>query len=322
MKPPYDITTEILQLISSISLKMGEVNALVLNKQSPQLRKQNRIKTIYSSLAIEGNSLTIDQITGIVESKRVIGPQKDILEVQNAILVYESLRDWKSDKSKDFLSAHQLLMKNLIENPGKYRNQAVGIVKGDDVQHLAPPHQNVNGLMNELFAYLKDKKELTLIKSCVFHYEMEFIHPFIDGNGRIGRLWQTLILMEEFPVFEFLPFESLIQQSQQEYYNALADSDRLGRSTPFIEFMLTIIDVALSTLVRTNNVTLTDIDRLEEFIQSGIKQFSRVDYMNRFKTISSATASRDLKKGIEMKLIRSSGKLNQTIYTIILRREQ
>lgn len=316
MKPPYDITPKILKLIRSISEKIGEVNANYLSKQSPQLRKQNRIKTIHSSLQIEGNTLTEEQITALIENKRVIGPEKDVLEVLNAIKVYEKLEEYKFSSDKSFLKAHLQLMNGLIGSAGKYRKQGVGIVKGTKVEHIAPPFENVPHLMKDLFEYLKDSEELTLIKSCVFHYEMEFIHPFLDGNGRMGRLWQTLILMTEYPVFEFLPFETLISKTQNEYYKSLALSDKSGKSTYFIEYMLEVIDKSLENLLSYNNRILKDIDRLEYFIKLGIKEFNRKDYMNIFKDLSSATASRDLKKGMEMNMFESIGNLNRTKYII------
>ena len=316
MKPPYDITPQILKLISSISEKIGEVNANYLTKQSPQLRKQNRIKTIHSSLRIEGNTLTEEQITALIENKRVIGPEKDVLEVLNAIKVYEKLDRNKFSSDKSFLKAHLELMNGLIESAGKYRKQGVGIVKGTIVEHVAPPFENVPHLMKVLFEYLKDSDELTLIKSCVFHYEMEFIHPFLDGNGRMGRLWQTLILMAEYPVFEFLPFETLISKTQDEYYKSLALSDKSGKSTYFIEYMLGVIEKSLESLLNYNNRVLKDVDRLEYFMNLGIKEFNRKDYMNVFKDLSSATASRDLKKGMEMNMFESVGNLNKTKYIV------
>ena len=316
MKPPYDITPKILKLISSISEKIGEVNANYLNKQSPELRKQNRIKTIHSSLQIEGNTLTEDQITALIENKRVIGPEKDVLEVLNAIKVYEKLDDYKFSSDKSFLKAHLELINGLIESAGKYRKQGVGIVKGTKVEHIAPPYENVPHLMKDLFEYLKDTEELTLIKSCVFHYEMEFIHPFLDGNGRMGRLWQTLILISEYPVFEFLPFETLISKTQDEYYKSLALSDKSGKSTGFIEYMLGVIEKSLESLLNYNNRVLKDIDRLEYFLKLGTKEFTRKDYMNVFKDLSSATASRDLKKGIELNMFESIGNLNKTKYIL------
>lgn len=316
MKPPYEITPKILKLITSISEKIGEVNANFLNKPSPKLRKQNRIKTIHSSLKIEGNTLTEEQITALIENKRVIGPKKDVAEVLNAIEIYEHLEQYNPTNEKSFWKAHQNLMKGLINDAGKYRRQSVGIVKGSKVEHLAPPFENVPFLMKDLFEYLKKSDEIQLIKSCVFHYEMEFIHPFLDGNGRMGRLWQTLILMEKYPVFEFLPFETLISNDQDKYYKALAESDKSGQSTKFIEYMLNVIDISISELLKFNNRTLNEKDRLEYFVSLNKSEFTRKDYMDIFKDISSATASRDLKKGAELNLFEKIGEKNKTIYRL------
>lgn len=316
MKPPYEITSSILKLITSISEKIGEVNANLLNKPSPKLRKQNRIKTIHSSLKIEGNTLTEEQITALLENKKVIGPKKDVLEVLNAIKIYENLKEYNPSNEKSFLKAHQNLMEGLIENSGKYRNQSVGIVKGSKVEHLAPLFRNVPYLMKDLFEYLQKSDEIELIKSCVFHYEMEFIHPFLDGNGRMGRLWQTLILMEKYPIFEFLPFETLISKNQEKYYKALSESDKSGKSTKFIEYMLNVIDVSISELLNFNNRTLNEKDRLEYFGSLNKTEFTRKDYMDIFKDISSATASRDLKKGVELNLFEKLGEKNKTIYRL------
>jgi len=317
MKPPYKITPKILKLITSISEKIGEVNANFLNRPSPKLRKQNRIKTIHSSLKIEGNTLTEEQITALLEHKRVIGPKKDVVEVLNAIDIYENLEKYNPKNEKSFLKAHLKLMDGLIDDAGKYRKQGIGIVKGSKVEHMAPPFENVPFLMKDLFEYLKKGDEIELIKSCVFHYEMEFIHPFLDGNGRLGRLWQTLILMEKYPVFEFLPFETLISNNQEKYYKALSESDKSGQSTKFIEYMLNVIDISISDLLNFNNRTLNEQDRLEYFVSLNKTDFTRKDYMGVFKDISSATASRDLKRGLEIKLFEKIGEKNKTIYRLI-----
>ena len=317
MKPPYAITSSILKLLTSISEKIGEVNANLLNKPSPKLRKQNRIKTIHSSLKIEGNTLTEEQITALLENKRVIGPKKDVVEVLNAIKIYENLDTYNPSDEKSFLKAHLNLMDTLISEAGKYRKQSVGIVKGSKVEHLAPPFENVPYLMKDLFEYLKVSDEIELIKSCVFHYEMEFIHPFLDGNGRMGRLWQTLILMEKYPIFEFLPFETLISNDQEKYYKALDESDKSGKSTKFIEYMLGVIDISIGELLNFNNRTLNEKDRLEYFISLNKIEFTRKDYMDIFKDISSATASRDLKKGTEANLFKKTGERNKTVYKLI-----
>ena len=315
MKPPYDITPKILKLIASISEKLGEMNATFLDKPSPTLRKQNKIKTIHSSLKIEGNTLTEEQITSLLENKRVIGPKKDVLEVLNAIEIYENIEEYNPLSEKSFLKAHNVLMSELIEKPGEYRKQGVGIVKGSKVEHLAPPHENVPFLMKDLFEYLKTD-EIELIKSCVFHYEMEFIHPFLDGNGRMGRLWQTLILIEKYPVFEYISFETLISKNQEEYYKVLALCDKTGKSTFFIEYMLSIIDNSLNELLNYNNRNFNTEQRLEYFKSLEFEEFSRKDYMDTFKDISSSTASRDLKKGIELGILIKIGELNKTRYKI------
>lgn len=314
MNPPYEITAAILKLITSISEKIGEVNANLLNRPSPKLRKQNRIRTIHSSLKIEGNTLTEEQITALLENKRVIAPKKDVIEVLNAIKIYENLESYNSFDEKSFLKAHQNLMDGLIEKPGKYRKQGVGIVKVSKVEHVAPPFENVPYLMKDLFKYVKESDEIELIKSCVFHYEMEFIHPFLDGNGRMGRLWQTLILIEKYPVFEFLPFETLICNDQEQYYKALAESDKSGNSTKFIEYMLNVIHVSLLELLNYNSRILTEKDRLEYFSSLNKAEFTRKDYMNVFKDISSATASRDLKKGVDLDIFEKIGEKNKTRY--------
>lgn len=316
MRPPYNLSPKILRLISAISEKIGAINASLLDRPSPQLRKKNKIRTIHSSLSIEGNTLSQEQVTALIDNKKVAGRKKDILEVLNAIKVYDNLSSFSPDSSKSFLKAHKLLMTGLIEDAGKFRNKEVGIFQDSRVAHVAPPAKNVLYLMNDLFEYLKNKDELALLKSCVFHYEMEFIHPFSDGNGRMGRLWQTLILMRDYPVFEFLPFETIISQYQQGYYDALAQSDKAGESTIFIEYMLEVIEKSLKELLDFNSRTLTDTERLDYFVSLDKKEFTRKDYMNIFKDISSATASRDLKKGTELKMFKKTGTKNKTIYIL------
>lgn len=317
MTPPYQITPEIIKLIASISEKIGQIKAKFLDKPSPKLRKENRIKTIHSSLSIEGNTLTEEQITALIEKKRIIGPEKDVNEVLNAIRVYDQLQSFDPKSSKSFLNAHEILMKGLVSDNGKYRKRGVGIMAGDRIAHMAPPAANVPHLMNDLFDYLKTSKEISLIKSCVFHYEMEFIHPFIDGNGRMGRLWQTLILMKEYPVFEFIPFENIIHKTQSEYYHTLSQSDNSGSSTPFIEYMLGVVNDSLHTMLDFKSRVMSTEDRLAYFSEICDAEFSRKDYMSVFKEISSATASRDLKQGVQLGLFEKEGDKTKTIYRII-----
>ena len=317
MQPPYNLNSEILRLVSEVSHKIGEVNASFLTKHSPELRKRNRIRTIQASLAVEGNTLSVDQITAIIENKRVLGPAKDIQEVSNAIQVYEQLNTFSPFSEKSFLLAHKVLMKDLIKNAGKYRNSGVGIVKGSKVAHVAPPASNVSFLMKDLFSYIKRNSELILVKSCVFHYEMEFIHPFSDGNGRMGRLWQTLLLIQQYPLFEFLPFETLISKNQKKYYHALSISDKQGESTFFVEFMLKILSDSLDELLAERLGPISSADRIRIFLATGIMEFTRKNYMSYFKTISSATASRDLLLAVKDNLLKKFGDKNNTTYKVI-----
>lgn len=308
MKPPYKVTTRIIEQIASIAGKIGEINAAYLYKPPTELRRKNRIKTIQSSLQIEGNSLSHDQVTAIIENKRIIAPLKDILEVKNAVKAYENIDSFNHTSLTSFCKAHGILMNGLIENAGKIRTKSVGIVKGSKVTHIAPPGDIVKSLVRELFDYLKKDEDLLLIKSCVFHYEIEFIHPFMDGNGRIGRLWQTVILRQYSPVFEFLPIDSLIKSRQSEYYQVLGESDNKGDSTEFIEFMLQIINESLEELLTNQNVNLTSQDRMTIFKEIiGKSSFKRQDYLRSFKDISTATASRDLKIAVDNGILHKSG---------------
>lgn len=315
MKPPYKITSYILKLVATISEKIGEINAAHLNKPPAELRKKNRIKTIHSSLEMEGNTLTIEQITAIIENKKIIGPKKDILEVKNAITVYNHLEKLNPFSLESFCEAHGILMHGLIDSAGKMRSKSVGIVRGSEIAHIAPPSNMLKSLMKDLFDYITNDEELILIKSCVFHYEMEFIHPFIDGNGRMGRLWQTLILKEAYPVFEYLPIEKLIKNRQADYYDALGKSDDSGESTLFIEFMLEIILEVIEELLNTQNISLSNKERINLF-KSIIKTdfFTRKNYLKNFREISSATASRDLQYAVENGIILKVGDKNSTKY--------
>ncbi|WP_340074622.1 Fic family protein [Leptobacterium sp. I13] len=315
MKPPYEINSTILELISSIAQQIGEIKAARLTRPPTELRKRNRIQTIQSSLEIEGNTLTVEQITDLINHKRVIAPPKDILEVKNAIRVYSKLAAFDVFSLRSLCAAHKVLMKGLMDNPGKLRKTSVGIVKGATIAHVAPPGAMVHPLLKKLFNYLKNDPDLLLIKSCVFHYEFEFIHPFIDGNGRMGRLWQTMILKEYSPVFEFLPIEMLVKERQQDYYHVLGLSDRQGSSTSFIEFMLEIIYLALEHLLKTQNIATKDADRVILFkTMVGDKEFSRKDYLRHNKDISSATASRDLKNAVDNGLLVKTGDKRLTKY--------
>ncbi|RTK96447.1 MAG: Fic family protein [Neisseriaceae bacterium] len=244
-QPPFTITTDILNLVADISQQVGRLDASALNS-SPQLRKQNRIKTITGTLAIEGNTLTEEQITAIVEGKPVLGSVRELAEVKGAIAAYDALPTFRPGNLRDLLAAHGLMMSDILVNAGAFRTKAVGIHKGNVVHHVAPPAHQVSGLMAELTQWLTQSKDHPLITSSVFHYEFEFIHPFSDGNGRMGRLWQTLILSRWHPLFLSLPLESVIKDNQQQYYQALEQADQQANSTPFVHFMLSVIAETLA----------------------------------------------------------------------------
>jgi len=244
-QPPFTITSEILNLVADISQQVGRLDASALNA-SPQLRKQNRIKTLAGTLAIEGNTLTEEQITAVIEGKPVLGSVRELAEVKGAIAAYDALPTWQPDNVDHLLTAHGLMMSEILTNAGRFRDKAVGIQKGKEVHHVAPPAHQVSGLMADLTNWLKQAKDHPLITSSVFHYEFEFIHPFSDGNGRMGRLWQTLILSQWHPLFLSLPLESVIKDHQQQYYQALEDADQQADSTPFIHFMLSVIAKTLA----------------------------------------------------------------------------
>lgn len=251
--PPFTITSKIIDLISRISERIGEINSLESSPRNVQLRKENRIKTIHSSLAIENNSLSLEQITAIIEGKRVLGAPNEIQEVNNAVQAYDLLLSLDSTSEKDLLRAHKLMMSDLVSQNGKYRTGGVGIFDGSEVVHIAPPAERVPSLMADLFDWLKNSDVHPLIKFCVFHYEFEFIHPFQDGNGRMGRLWQTVILKDWKDVFAWLPVETLIKENQAEYYKALNTSDSNADSTIFTEFMLELLEKTIEEISATEN---------------------------------------------------------------------
>ena len=251
--PPFTVTDEILHLVSEISEQIDTLNALLGERMpSPMLRKENQIKTIHSSLAIEHNSLSLQQVTDVIDGKHVLGAPNEIQEVKNALQAYQLMLQLDAFSETDLLRAHSLMMTDLVDNAGHYRKGSVGVFDGDKCIHVAPSADRVPTLMAELFAWVKETKTHPLISSCVFHYEFEFIHPFMDGNGRMGRYWQTLLLSRWKGIFAWLPVETIVKKYQQEYYKAIAQSDAKGDSTDFIVFMLKCI---LQTIQEQQKVT-------------------------------------------------------------------
>lgn len=236
--PPFIVSPEAINMIAEISALIERHNIALENEDSLKLRRANRIKTIHSSLAIEGNTLSEGEVRDIINGKQVVAPLRQIQEVRNAIRVYDSYSRFDPFSEKDLLKAHRLMMEALTDDAGRYRRGGVGVFGESGLVHMAPPPQRVPLLMDGLFEWLKNSSDHLLIRSCVFHYEFEFIHPFSDGNGRTGRLWQSLILGKLHPLFEHLPVENMVYANQQNYYDAIAASTRQGQSGPFIDFML------------------------------------------------------------------------------------
>lgn len=252
-KPPFEITNSILDEIAEIAELVGRVSAAAGLPVNPTLRRTNRIRSIYSSLAIEQNTLSLEQVTAVLNGKRVIAPPKDIAEVKNAYEIYERMDSLDPYSAEDLLSAHAVMTRGLVEESGCFRSKPVGVVdKQGNVLHFGTLPDDVPGLVKELLEWTRDSDFHMLIKSCVFHYELELIHPFADGNGRIGRLWHTLLLTQWKPIFAWLPMESIIHDRQEEYYDAINLSNFEGESTAFIAFMLSAIKAALMEAVQTS----------------------------------------------------------------------
>ena len=236
--PPFTVSAEAINLIAQISAQIERYAIRLEQNDGLRLRKANRIKTIHSSLAIEGNTLTEGQVSDIIDGKNVIAPPRDIQEVRNAIATYDLFGFLDPFSVKDLLKAHGTMMQALTDEAGRFRRGGVGVFSQAGCVHIAPPAERVPHLIDDLFGWLRHSKDHLLIRSCVFHYEFEFIHPFIDGNGRMGRLWQSLILGRLHPLFQHLPVENMVYANQQAYYDAISESSRKGNSGPFIDFML------------------------------------------------------------------------------------
>jgi len=264
--PPYSITDAIVHLVAEISEQVGAITVKSGTAASPQLRRENQIRSIHSSLAIENNSLSLEQVTDIINGKRVLGAANEIREVKNAFEAYNLLFTFDPYSIEDMLKAHKVLTAGLTKEAGLFRSGGVGVFAGEKLVHMAPLASVVPELMSKLIKWIKTSDLHPLFKSCVFHYEFEFIHPFADGNGRMGRMWQTLLLSRWKTVFAWLPMETLIRRRQQEYYDVLAVADKAADSTAFIEFMLRVIRDALGELLRTEQVREQVTEQVERLL--------------------------------------------------------
>ncbi len=257
-KPPFTVSAKAINLIAKISSQLERYAIRMEQEDTLRLRRANRIKTIHSSLAIEGNTLSEGEVQAVLEGKKVVAPLKEIQEVKNAIKTYELYPKLNPFSIQDLLLAHCTMMSGLVDEAGMFRKGGVGVFDGDKPIHIAPPADRVRDLMSDLFGWLENADDHLLIRSCVFHYEFEFIHPFADGNGRIGRLWQSLILGRLNPIFEHLPVENMVYSNQQAYYYAINRSSDLGNSGPFIDFMLKEILDALVVHQGKSNADIAD----------------------------------------------------------------
>ncbi len=255
-KPPFTLSEKTLNLVAEIMEIVTRLTMIEVEGINPELRRNNRIKTIQASLAIENNSLSLDQVTAILNGKKILGPGQDIKEVQNAYEAYELLLDFSPYDVSSLLKAHKILMNDLTKEAGTFRSSGVGIFAGENLIHMAPPASFVPEQISQLLLWAKDSEVHPLIKSCVFHYEFEFIHPFADGNGRMGRMWQTLILYKWKSLFGWLPVESLVKDRQDNYYKVLGECDKAADSVKFIEFMLESIRDSLVEISSTEQVNV------------------------------------------------------------------
>ncbi|MDY2946152.1 MAG: Fic family protein [Lachnospiraceae bacterium] len=308
-KPPFHMTDRITNLVAEISEQIGRIKVLSHGNLNPHLRKGNRIRTIHSSLAIEHNSLSLEQVTAIVDGRHILGNPNEIREVKNAYDAYEMELSLDPYSVKDLLKAHRVMMEGLIPENGKFRSGGVGIFDGDVVVHMAPPARLVPGEIEDLFAWYRSSEIHPLIRSAIFHYEFEFIHPFADGNGRMGRMWHSLLLGKWNELFYWLPIEELIRSRQQEYYDALGKSDREADSNAFVELMLEIIlDTLKETSVVGNaesdepNMLSPSIRKLMEAL--GNEELSAVEIMERLGISHRPTFRKNyLNPALEQRLI-------------------
>lgn len=315
-RPPFTMTEDITNLVIEIGEQVGAVEIYDKLQPNPRLRRESRIKSIYSSLAIEQNTLTLNQVTDVIDGKTVLGPPQDIREVKNAYEAYERVSAMDPYQVKNLLLAHKIMMEGLVEEAGRFRSGNVGVYAGKQLIHAGSPANYVPDLIKQLFDWLRSSKLHPLVKSCIFHYEFEFIHPFADGNGRVGRLWQSLILRKWKDFFAWMPIETLIYAKQEGYYHALNTSNSAGESTFFVAFMLEVIRDAMRDVVegqnKTHNVGINvgenvgiNIGTNEEKILMLLKQDSKLSA----KTLASTIGVTDRQVERILSKLKADGKI-------------
>ena len=309
MPPPFELTPRVLSTLSRIDQGLGRLKGLSVAEPQPLLRKRNHVRSIQASAAIEGNPLSVDQVTALLDGKRVLGSQKDLREILNVNEAYARLSSWRSTSPASLRSAHGLLMKDLMPDAGCFRTGGVGVFRGQKLTHLAPPAHLVAHQVGQVLRWLRSSKTPSLVAGCVVHYELLFIHPFNDGNGRLARLWQQVVHAQHSPLLRFVPVELIVRQRQRRYYDVLRKADRDGHCTRFLEFALAAVADGLDefgTEVRPGRPLTAD--RLSQAKQHfGQKWFTRAGFLSLHVNVSAATASRDLAAGVAAKRLELRG---------------
>jgi Fic family protein len=300
MPPPFHLTRAVFDALSRIDHVLGQLEGLSVARPQPHLRKRNRVRTVHASAGIEGNPLSERQVTALLEGRRVVGAEKDVREILNANEAYERLSRWRPARGADLLRAHATLMKGLLPGAGRFRTSGVGVFRGEKLAHLAPPAHLVSTQVSELLDWVDQAEVPPLVVGCVVHYELLFIHPFLDGNGRLARLWQQVIHRRHSELLQFVPVESIIRSRQAQYYAALRSSDQVGDCTRFVEFSLRALADALdefrSEVRPAKETTPERLDRARAAFAR--RWFTRADYLALHARLSTATASRDLASGV------------------------
>jgi len=313
--PAFAITSRTLELVASLSEKTGAVNTLFLNKLPEHLQQKQMLTAVYTTLKLEGLNLTDQDVAACFENNENATPEHNPDEIGNTLTAYQMLAQWHPFSKASFASAHQMLMQGLADAPGEFRTEQVELKLYRKKISVAPDAKMVLPLMNNLFSYVKTSRDLLLIRSCVFYYEMTFIHPFKAGNGRMARLWLKVLLNEYNPLYKFLPIESLMLAREHQLIDILSRCRKSGKSSLFIEFMLSIIDEGLQQMLLSKPPVISAEDRMEAFRQSFVQDmFTRKEYLQFFKNISTATASRDLLTATDQGIIHKTGDKNQTVY--------
>jgi Fic family protein len=314
--PRFQLTSRAFSLVSRIDQALGRLRGLAITQPQPLLRKRNRVRSVQASAAIEGNPLTTAQVTALLDGKRVVGRERDLREILNVNEAYEHLDQWVATSRKSLLEAHATLMRGLLPHPGRFRTSGVGVFRGEKLAHLAPPAHLVSHHIDELLRWLRRSEAPALVAGCVVHYELLFIHPFADGNGRIARLWQHLVHRSHSPLLQFIPVESLIRDRQRSYYRLLRQADTAGDCTAFVEFSLGAVAHALDAFgEEVRPVRATAEWRLKQAcLHFGRQWFSRGDYLKLHLRLSTATASRDLAMGVAGATLQSRGAFRLTEY--------